>query len=76
MSFWCHRFDQKTNEISVLASKKRSNEKVPDQIIFKLLKKNEVLFVLIELLFIGYDRNPKKNMFFGRNDDTKRTFRN
>ena len=31
MSFWCHRFDQKTNEIVLriyaLASKKKSNQK-------------------------------------------------
>ena len=38
MSFWCHRFDQKTNNfflrISALASKKRSNQKNKDTLLY------------------------------------------
>jgi hypothetical protein len=47
MSFWCHRFDQNTSKIilriSALASKNRSNKKVPNQIIFK---ESKVIFFI------------------------------
>ena len=42
MSYWFHRFDQKTNEfflrISALASKKRSNQKNEGTLLYYLIR--------------------------------------
>ena len=54
MSFWCHRFDQKTNKIflriSALASKKRLNKKMKALYLFFIISK--LFHFLIQPLFL------------------------
>ena len=77
MSFWFCGFDQNTNEnslrISALVSKKKSS-----QIIFTWLKINEMPLFFWFNLFLEVRRESlqKFRWFFGRFEDTKRTFRN
>ena len=64
LSFWCFRFDERTNEIRL---------RVHNQIIIKKSKVSLSFLFFIQLLFRGYDRN---RWFFDRDEDNKRTFRN
>ena len=83
MSFWCLQISQKTNDffsrISALASKKRSNQKKiveeSQNKILQLAVESALIFLILPL-FRGKVRNPGKNfiVFFGRFEDTKRTF--
>ena len=81
MSFWCHRLDQNTNEkfsrISALASKTRSNQKNKGTFYRQL--EDFILTLLHYLFWFDLFLEAKQKIFvgfFGRFDDTKRTFWN